>query len=90
MNADLIAAAVLFGPAAIVGPPLLIAAHRTTRHSKAVLAMLAQERAKRANDTATETPRPPDGGQPAPGIDTPAPQPPATGRHLRLVTDQAA
>ena len=68
-TADVIAAAVLFGPAAVIGPPLLVAAHRGTRHSKAVLAMLAQERAKRAVPAAEDGP-PPDGGQPTPLPDT--------------------
>jgi len=65
---DLIGYAVLFGPAALIGPPLLIAAHRGTRHDKAVLAMLADERAKRANAVtpADGDGPPPDGGQPTP------------------------
>ena len=67
MNTDLITAAVLFGPAALIGTPLLLAAHRGTRHDKAVLAMLAQERAKRAAvQVEAEDNPPPDGGQPDP------------------------
>ena len=70
MTADLIGAAVLFGPAVVIGTPLMIAAHRGTRHSKAVLAMLADERAKRANAPVAEDGPPPDGGQPTPVPDT--------------------
>jgi hypothetical protein len=70
VNTELIAAAVLFAPAALVGPPLLIAAHRTTRHSKAVRAMLADERAKRATAPTDGEGPPPDGGQPTPLPDT--------------------
>ena len=66
MNAELIAAAILFAPAALIGPPLLIASHRGTRHSKAVLAMLADERAKRAEAVLTQDDPPPEGGQPTP------------------------
>ena len=66
MNTDLITAAVLFGPAVLIGTPLMLAVHRATRHDKAVLAMLAQERAKRAAAPAAEDAPPPDGGQPTP------------------------
>jgi len=69
-TADVITAAVLFGPAALIGPPLMLAAHRGTRHSKAVLAMLADERAKRAAAPADQDGPPPDGGQPTPVPDT--------------------
>ena len=73
MNADLIAAAILFGPAALATPPLLLATRHRTRHGRAVLAMLAQERALRAGSPNPEDTPPPDGGQP-----TPAPQAPPT------------
>jgi len=72
-TADVITAAVVFGPAALIGPPLMFAAHLGTRHSKAVLAMLADERAKRAAAPATGDGPPPDGGQPTPAAD-PEPQ----------------
>ena len=65
MNTDLITA-VLLAPGALIGTPLLLAVHRAGRHDKAVLAMLAQERAKRAAIPATEDAPPPDGGQPTP------------------------
>ena len=65
MNTDLITAALL-APGALVGVPLLLASHRQTRHDKAVLAMLAQERANRATTPATEDALPPEGGQPTP------------------------
>lgn len=69
MNGDLIAATILFGPAIVIGTPLMIAAHRTTRHDKAVRVVLAQERAKRAAADTQDTPTP-EGGQPVPACDT--------------------
>ncbi|WP_329313718.1 hypothetical protein [Streptomyces sp. NBC_01262] len=62
MNPDLITAAVLGAPAAVVAPALAIAMHRTRKATTDTLAALAAHRA----DTTT----PPDGGQPVadPGI----------------------
>ena len=66
MNTDLITAALL-APGALVGVPLLLASHRQTRHDKAVMTMLAQERANRAAaQVQAEDDPTPDGGQPTP------------------------
>ena len=59
MNADLIAAAVLGAPAAVVAPALAVAMYRTRRATTDTLAALADHR------TDTTTPQG-DGGEPLP------------------------
>ncbi|WP_405728880.1 hypothetical protein OG607_27395 [Streptomyces sp. NBC_01537] len=59
MNADLIAAAVLGAPAAVVAPALAVAMYRTRKATTDTLAALA------AHHAGTATP-PTDGGEPLP------------------------
>ncbi|WP_329312149.1 hypothetical protein [Streptomyces sp. NBC_01262] len=60
MNADLITAAVLGTPAAVVAPALAIAMYRTRKATTDTLAALAAHRAQ------TDTTAPPEGGEPLP------------------------
>ncbi|WP_329315666.1 hypothetical protein [Streptomyces sp. NBC_01262] len=62
MNADLIAAAVLGAPAAVVAPALAVAMYRTRRATTDTLAALAAHRA-------TQSIIPPEGGEPLPAQD---------------------
>ncbi|WP_327680184.1 hypothetical protein [Streptomyces sp. NBC_00467] len=68
MNAELIAAAVLFGPAAIVGPVCLIG-HRISRAQDAMVASIVAE----FRPTETTEPEPPPKGR----IKAPRQTPPA-------------
>ena len=60
MNTDLIAAAVLGAPAAVVAPALAIAMYRTRKATIDTLAALAAHRAQLDSST------PPEGGEPLP------------------------
>ena len=65
MNTDLITAAVLGAPAAVVAPTLAIAMYRTRKATSDTLAALAAHRA--APPAATV---PPEGGEPLPARDS--------------------
>ena len=66
MNPDLIAATVLFGPAAVAGAAVGVAALRQHPHHRAIRAVLAEAAARNAVATVPPEEPPPDGGQPAP------------------------
>ena len=69
MNAELITAAVLFGPAAIVGPVCLIGHRISRRHDETVASVVAEFR-----PTETTEPEPPPKGRiKAPRQTAPAP-----------------
>jgi hypothetical protein len=65
VNADLITAAVLGAPAAVVAPALAIAMYRTRRATTDTLAALVAHRAARPDNS-----NPPEGGEPLPVQDT--------------------
>ncbi|MET9176747.1 hypothetical protein ABZX88_00730 [Kitasatospora aureofaciens] len=72
---DAITAAVLFGPGAVLASAALITQHRGRTDSAAVLQVLAESAAERANRAAAGTDTaPPDGGEgaPAPVTEIPA------------------
>lgn len=66
MNADLIAVTVLFGPAAVAGAAVGVAALRQRPHHHAIRAVLTESAGARTQITVPQDSRPPDGGQPAP------------------------
>lgn len=73
MSPDLITAAVLFGPAALLGGAVAVADLRDRPHRRATARVLAELRAARAAGPDEDPdPSPPDGGQPAPTEGVPA------------------
>ncbi|MCD0482796.1 hypothetical protein LO771_10395 [Streptacidiphilus sp. ASG 303] len=64
MTGDAVFLAAATAPAVLLLPPLAVAWRRSARQGDAVLAMLADERAKRATGPDDDGPPPPDGGQP--------------------------
>jgi len=75
-TSDLITAAVLFGPGALLSIPVIASQRGAKADSagvQAVLALSAYERAAALADAEQDAPAPPDGGEPMPEP-TPAPR----------------
>ena len=79
MNAELIGAALLFGPAAVAGPLFLISDWRERPHQRAIARVLAESAAERAKPD-WDGPAPPGAPVSTPEQQpTPAPAPAARG-----------
>ncbi|MCX4754290.1 hypothetical protein [Kitasatospora purpeofusca] len=77
-TADLVTAAVVFGPGAVLGACHLVSRRGDKSDSAAVRAVLAESAAERATRTAGPDTAPPDGGEGAPT--------PADGQNVPLAT----
>ncbi|WP_030271299.1 hypothetical protein [Streptomyces sp. NRRL B-24484] len=74
-TSDLITAAVLFGPGALLSIPVIASqrgARADSERVQAVLALSAYERAAALAETEQDAPAPPDGGEPITPVTEPA------------------